>query len=78
MLLVVIEAKAPGKAALPQLLIYLASVQDARLKAKKYIKLINKPVFGLATYFRHASTFKKIRKHLSQNNWIGLQLMIKS
>ncbi|KAN0074324.1 hypothetical protein V8E54_008261 [Elaphomyces granulatus] len=43
-MLVVIEAKAPGNVttALPQLLVYLAGVQDARLK-------INKTVFGLAT-----------------------------
>ena len=46
-MLVVIEAEAPGNvtAALPQLLVYLAGVQDARLKASK----INKTVFGLAT-----------------------------
>jgi hypothetical protein len=46
-MLVVIEAKAPGNvvAALPQLLVYLAGVQDARLKVRK----INKTVFGLAT-----------------------------
>ena len=46
-MLVAIEAKAPGNvvAALPQLLVYLAGVQDARLKVRK----INKTVFGLAT-----------------------------
>ncbi|KAA8643587.1 hypothetical protein EYZ11_009491 [Aspergillus tanneri] len=46
-MLVVIEAKARGNivAALPQLLIYLAGIQDARSMAKK----TNKTVFGVAT-----------------------------
>lgn len=46
-MLIVIEAKAPGNigAAIPQLLTYLACVQDARYVAKK----TNKVVFGLAT-----------------------------
>ncbi|KAN0078930.1 hypothetical protein V8E54_005443 [Elaphomyces granulatus] len=69
-MLVVIEAKAPGNvvAALPQLLVYLAGVQDARLKVRKINKQFSDWQPILTPSF--SSYCKRIRRPLPQSNWI--------